>query len=126
MAKNPPSFPTFEESFPVILSLSDEEAGRLYKAKAAFWMSGEKPTFDDSDGLRLAWMYEEPRLVAARHSYYLTSVKNRFKVYLRECEKHGETTDSISAWFETLQVRNRTEGWNDTALEEVTISELSR
>ena len=125
MAKIPPSFPTFEESFPVILSLSDAEAGRLYKAKVAFWMSGENPNFDDG-GLRLAWMYEEPRLVSARHSYYLTSVKNRFKVYQRECEKRGEVADAIGAWLELQKIRNKNEGWGDTALEEVSLSEVQR
>lgn len=82
MAKKPPGFLCYQESYEIIKGLSDEQAGKLLKAKYDYFMNLSNPAFDDPT-LSIIWNYEKSRLDAGLKSYYITCVKGKYAAYVK-------------------------------------------
>ena len=82
MAKRPPGFYSYQESYEIIKALSDEQAGKLFKAKYEYFMNMTFPTFDDP-ALLIIWPYEKARLDAGLKNYYIQCVKGKYAAYVK-------------------------------------------
>lgn len=120
---NPPGFYSYEESFTAIQRLTDEEAGRLYKAKYCYWINNQEPDFSDNERLETVWIFEKARLDTDRYSYYLNSVKNSYNVYKRD---NKENPLAIDSWFTWKKAVYESEGVHCRAFEIVDIADLMK
>ncbi len=82
MAKRPPGFYCYQESYEIIKALTDEQAGKLFKAKYEYFMNLTPPVFDDPT-LPIVWNYEKARLDAGLKSYYIQCVKGKYANYVK-------------------------------------------
>ena len=82
MAKRPPGFYSYQESYEIIKALSDEQAGKLFKAKYDYFMNLDSPAFDDPT-LSIIWNYEKARLDAGLKGYYIQCVKGKYAAYVK-------------------------------------------
>lgn len=94
MAKKPPGFFCYQESYEIIKNLSDEQAGKLLKAKYDYFMNLSNPVFDDP-ALSIIWNYEKARLVAGLKSYYIRCVKGKYANYVKYADC---STMDICSW----------------------------
>lgn len=67
-----------------ILSLSDENAGKLFKAKYKYFFDDIEPDFPVGSQLKTVWDYEFSKLKRDKHSVYVRSLDAKYKVYLRD------------------------------------------
>ena len=92
-------FLTYEEEGRAILrSLTDEQAGAFFKAKISYMFDGILPEFRDP-ALVMLWQIVKHRLDSDQYAYYLKSLKNAYKAYLRDYSGPPEEKLSIRSWF---------------------------
>ena len=113
---SPPGFPSYEESYPVVMTLSDADAGRFSKAKYAYWFDGKDPDFstcEKQEKVETMWAYEKSQLDKARYSYYLTCVQRAYGSYVRDHRNDPDFMDSIRDWFTWKRRINQADGVED-------------
>lgn len=102
MKGKPEAFLSYAELSDFILSLSDAEAGRLFKGKYTYYFHGVEPDFTDCQKLLGVWAIEKSKLDRDRMRYYVNSVHNSYKAYCRDCKP--EEPKPITVWFECQKI----------------------
>ena len=116
-------FNTYLESEKTILKLSDEQAGKLFKAKFRFFFDDVEPDFSADERLETAWDYEVDKLERDKHSSYVRSVEAMYKVYLRELDDR-EKAMNREAWYIAMQSNPFQVEYPSKALSMVTIEDM--
>ena len=91
-------FSDFAEEEAAILQLSDEQAGKLYKAKFKYFFHETEPDFADDNTLKILWAYAAAKLDRNKIGAYKKSVSNAYKAYKRDLPE-GDPLLNIQAWF---------------------------
>ncbi|MBR2525362.1 MAG: hypothetical protein IKG57_06280 [Enterococcus sp.] len=98
-----PAFYTYAESVPLLMILSDADAGKYYKAKCQYFFNDVDMTFEDyenPDMLIAFWTFEKPKLDANKKAYYLTTLNGMFAAYCRDRKKEeGENELTRDGWY---------------------------
>ncbi len=108
--------------------LSLEDIGRLYIAKGEFLFWGKEPDVDPGTSLSMLWIVSRSKMVSDRRSYWIKSLKNAYKVYLRDI-KDGEVMLGIDKWFmwkRAILVKEYGEDRLPVAYREIMADELLR
>lgn len=118
---SPPGFYSYGESYPIIQKLTDEEAGKLFKAKYDYWFNDREPTFESNPILETVWTFEKSKLDSDRYTYYLNSVRNSYNSY---CRDHKDDALSKDLWFSWKKRLLEQEGIKSKAFDVVNIEDL--
>ncbi len=76
--KTPKGFFTYFHHFEVLQTLSDAQAGRLYKALLRYGCTGELPDFSDEEGLNVAF------------TLFRIEIDHNFERYTEICDKRSK------------------------------------
>lgn len=118
-------FNSYRESEDAIMSLSDDEAGRLYKAKFLYFFDEVKPDFSDNVRLQMVWSYERAKLDRDKHSIYVQSVANSYKTYLRDLPE-GEQRLNREGWLIAQKNNVIQREYPNIAIDQVTLEDMRR
>ena len=122
----PPAVMTYQEEWEAARDgLSLEDIGRLYIAKGEYLFEGKEPNIGTGTRLSMLWLISRSKMVADRRSYWITSIKNTYKVYLRD---HKDEILSIGEWFmwkKALLAKEYGEDRLPVAYREITEDDLS-
>ena len=78
MSKNQPGFVVYGDIQAVVDELSDEQAGRLFRAMISYFISGKAPKFDDI--LKYVWIPIRQQMDRDKEKYDAKCEKNREKI----------------------------------------------
>ena len=78
MSKNQPGFVVYGDIQAVVDELSDEQAGRLFRAMILYFISGKVPKFDDI--LKYVWIPIRQQMDRDKEKYDTKCEKNREKI----------------------------------------------
>lgn len=105
-----------------ILSLSDEDAGKIIKAKYRYFFDDVDPFFPSNSQVKTVWDYEFSKLKRDKHSVYVRSIEARYKVYLRDLAVDSPL--NREAWFVASKCSALQKEYPDKAFEMVTVDDM--
>lgn len=91
-----PGIMFYFELRPALSMLSDEEAGKLFKAAMEYGEFGVVPELDGMAAM--AWTFVRPKIDRDNEAYNERCIQNAFNRYVGECKKNGTTALSREAW----------------------------
>lgn len=84
--KQPEYFRCYYESLEIIRNLTDEQAGKLYKAKYEYMETHVSPKFDDPS-LKIIWNYEKAKMDRDFKGLYISRVTGLYGSYCKRTPK---------------------------------------
>ena len=95
-----PGFMIYFDIAPALYKLTDEEAGKLFKAIMDYATSGNVHELDGICGF--AFEVIRPRIDRDKGAYEEKCRKSSYSTYVRECKKRDEQAMSYEKWLESL------------------------
>lgn len=95
-----PGFMIYFDIAPALSKLTDEEAGKLFKAIMDYATSGNVHELDGICGF--AFEVIRPRIDRDKEAYEEKCRKSSYSTYVRECKKRDEQAMSYEKWLESL------------------------
>ena len=98
----------YKSLVPVINTLTDEQAGILFRATLRYAFEGEEPAFNDQ-ALVVAWVMFQDQLDRGAAAYEKKCETNQYNAYYGAMKKKGETPLSKDEWRKQRTQPNATE-----------------
>lgn len=108
---NKPGVMIYFDILQVLERISDQDAGRLFRAILEYGRDGKIPALPDS--AYVIWPLIQSRLDYDDERYYTTAYKRKYAAYIRWCGKKSEPIMPYKQWMETAL---REEDLNDPEL----------
>ena len=87
----PDYFRNYADSLEIIRGLSDEQAGKLFKAKYEYMIDMTEPVFKDPT-LKIIWSYEKAKMDRDFKGMYVQRVTGLYGVYCRDADPNLRLT----------------------------------
>lgn len=106
MAKFRPGVITYFSMRTAIDRLTDDQAGKLYKAVLAYGQEGKEPPFGNDFALQLMWDVIKPQIDVDGENYTKKVESGSYAAYCKKAKKAGVSVVEYDVWV-TLPPENR-------------------